>query len=164
MNKQNLNKKVYHNINPIYNEESKILILGSFPSVKSREVKFYYAHPQNQFFKILSVIFNEEIKDKISFLYKHNIALWDVVKSCTIEGSNDSSIKNVKVNNIENIIKKSNIKTIFTTGKKAYDLYQKFLEKKIGIKAIYLPSTSPLYQVISFSEKVEKYKIILKYL
>ena len=164
MAKQNLKKKVYHNIKPIYNEESKILILGSFPSVKSREVNFYYAHPQNQFFKILSNVFNEEINDKNDFLYKHNIALWDVVKSCTIEGSNDSSIKNIEVNNIEDLIKKSNITTIFTTGKKAYNLYQKYLEKRIGIKAIYLPSSSPVYQKMSIAEKVEKYKIILKYL
>ena len=154
---------VKHNLEPIFNEDSKVLILGSFPSVKSRENNFYYAHPQNQFFKILEVIFNEKINDKKEFLLNHHIALWDVIKSCEIKGSSDSSIKNVKVNNVKYLIDNSNIKVIFTTGKKSYNLYNKYLFDKIHINAIYLPSTSPINKSMSIEEKINKYKIILKY-
>ncbi|MCI9280005.1 MAG: DNA-deoxyinosine glycosylase [Bacilli bacterium] len=139
--------KVKHELSPIYNEDSKVLILGSLPSVKSREEKFYYAHPKNRFWKTLSRVFNEEIgstiEEKKAFLYKHHIALFDVIKSCEIKNSSDTSIKKVRPNNLNPILKQSKIKTIFTTGKKAYDLYQKYCYPKTKIEAIYLPSTSP---------------------
>ncbi len=132
------------------------------PSVKSREIGFYYANPQNRFFKILAVIFNEEIPISIDqrkkFLIKHKIALWDVIKSCTITGSSDSSIKNVIVNDINKLIKNSKITKICTTGKKAFDLYNKYLSKDIGIKAIYLPSSSPANQSMKFEEIVDLYR------
>lgn len=139
--------KVKHELPPIYNEHSEVLILGSLPSVKSREEKFYYAHPKNRFWKTLSAIFEEEIgntiEEKKEFLYRNHIALFDVIKSCEIENSSDTSIKNVVPNNLKTIIKQSQIKFIFTTGRKAYDLYQKYCFPKTKIEAIYLPSTSP---------------------
>ncbi len=135
------------------------------PSVKSRELGFYYAHPQNRFWKTLAYIMNEDIPitkdEKKIFLKKHHIALWDVIKSCTITGSSDASIKNVKVNDIKSIIDKSNIQKIFTTGKKAYELYQKYCYQNIGIKAIYLPSTSPANNAVDFEQLVSEYQQIL---
>ncbi len=157
-------KKVNHQIPPVFNKNSKILILGSFPSVKSREDNFYYAHPQNQFWKIMSDLFSEDIIDKKEFLLRHNIALWDVIASCEIVGSSDSSIKNVIVNDISFIVNNSNIKYIFTTGKKAYNLYNKYLEESVGIKAIYLPSTSPTYKLMTYEEKLKNYGQIKKFL
>lgn len=139
--------KVVHTLEPIYDKNSKCLILGSMPSVKSREMNFYYAHPKNRFWKTLEAIFNEQIgpsiNDKISFLKKHHIALFDVLKSCDISSSSDSSIKNPIVNDLSIILKTTNIKTIFTTGQTAYKLYQKYLFPKTNIGAILLPSTSP---------------------
>ena len=138
---------VTHTIDPIYFKDSKILILGSIPSVKSREEGFYYAHPQNRFWKTLEAIFDEKIgeskEDKILFLKNHKIALFDVIKSCEIDSSSDSTIKNPIPNDILSIINKTKIKTIFTTGKKAYNLYQKYCYPDTKINAIYLPSTSP---------------------
>ncbi len=137
---------IYHEIEPYYNNDSEILILGSIPSVKSRELKFYYAHPQNRFWKVLAEIYNsklpESIEEKKLFLKQHKIALFDVIASCEINGSSDSTIRNVKVNDIGSILKNSNIKKIYTTGKKATELYQKYLEPKLKIKTTYLPSTS----------------------
>ena len=121
---------ISHPFNPIYNFKSKILILGSFPSVKSREVNFYYGHPQNRFWKILSNIFKENIDDNISskkdFLLEHNIALWDIIQNCDINASSDASIKNPKVNDINELITKSNIQTIFCNGNTSYKIFKKF--------------------------------------
>lgn len=151
-----------HPLEPIYDASSEILILGSLPSVKSREVGFYYGHPKNRFFKILADLFEEEIgedkEDKIKFLKKYHIALWDVVKSCTIVESSDSSIKNVVVNDICSLIQKSEITKIFTTGKKAYHLYYQYLYEKTGIEAVYLPSTSPANQTIKYCDILKEYK------
>lgn len=139
--------KIFHELKPIYDKNSKVLILGSIPSVKSREVGFYYSHPKNKFWSILSTIYQEKIpeskQDKIIFLKKHHIALYDVLASCDINSSSDSSIKNPIPNDFTEILKSSNIKTIFTTGKKAYNLYQKLCYPKTNLHAIYLPSTSP---------------------
>ncbi len=156
--------KIIHPIEPIYDKDSKVLILGSFPSVQSRKELFYYAHPQNQFWKLLEDIFNENIIDKREFLLSHHIALWDVIRSCEITGSLDNTIKKVKVNDIAMLLKHSNIKTIFTTGRKATMLYQKYIEPKLGIPTIYLPSTSPLYSKMKYEEKREAYQKIRNYL
>jgi len=139
--------KVFHTLKPIYDKNSKVLILGSIPSVKSREDGFYYAHPRNRFWSVLAKVYEEEIKNtkeaKINFLIKNKIALFDVLKSCDIISSSDSSIKNPLPNDLFPILKTAHIQAIFTTGKKAYDLYQKYIFPKTNIKAIYLPSTSP---------------------
>ena len=139
--------KVVHPLKPIYNSESKVLILGSFPSIKSRENSFYYAHPKNRFWSTLEKIFNEDIgssnQDREKFLLAHKIALFDVVYSCNITASSDSSIKDVIPNDIKKIVDESKIEAIFTTGTKAYSLYNKYLLKDVGIEAIKLPSPSP---------------------
>ena len=138
-----------HTFGPVYNKNSKILILGSFPSVKSRELNFYYGHPQNRFWKLMSKIYNEEIGDEIDikkqFLSKNNIALWDSLKSCEIKGSSDASITNVEINNIEELIKKSNISKIIFNGKTAYNLFVKNADmtKYSNSEIRILPSTSP---------------------
>ena len=139
--------KVVHPLKPIYNSESKVLILGSFPSIKSRENSFYYAHPKNRFWTTLEKVFKEDIGNsnqyREKFLLTHKIALFDVVYSCNITASSDSSIKDVIPNNIKKIVDESKIKAIFTTGTKAYSLYNKYLLKDVGIDAIKLPSPSP---------------------
>lgn len=140
-------QNITHTFEPIYDRRSKILILGSFPSVKSRENKFYYGHPQNRFWKVLAKILNVDtpnsIEEKKEMLYNNNIAIWDVIQSCTIEGSSDSSIRDVVVNDFTEILKDSEIERIYVNGTKAYELYHKYAEKVTGIKAIKLPSTSP---------------------
>lgn len=138
---------IVHPIPPLYDKNSRILILGSFPSVKSREANFFYGHPQNRFWKVIARVLNEKtpesIEEKKTMLLIHNIALWDVIHSCEIEGSADSTIKNVVPNNIENILKNSEITKIYVNGKKAEAMYKKYIEKQTGIKADVLPSTSP---------------------
>lgn len=160
--------KVYHEFKPIYDHNSKILILGSFPSVKSRQVGFYYMHPQNRFWKIMKTIFEpgdiESIDKKVSFLKNNSIALWDVLSSCQINNSDDASITDIETNDINIIIQKANIKAIFTTGKKAYDLYHKYCYPKTNIKAIYLPSTSGANCRMHFDELVKEYGIIKNFL
>lgn len=139
--------KINHELEPIYDDESKVLILGTMPSIKSREVGFYYGHPRNRFWITLEKVYNEKIgsniEEKKQFLLKHHIALFDVLKSCEITSSKDSSIKKPKVNDLNKIIKNSKVQIIFTTGRKAFDLYNKYCFAKTKIKAIYLPSTSP---------------------
>lgn len=152
--------KVIHNLEPIYDEESKVLILGSIPSVKSREEQFYYMHPSNRFWQVLEMVFDEKIVDKKSFLKKYHIALWDVIKECDIKASSDSSIKNVKVNDINKILKVAKIEKIITTGSKANQLYQKYLYPKTKIKNIALPSTSSANAKMSLDDLVKSYQII----
>ena len=161
-------EKVKHEIPPVYDENSKILILGSFPSVKSRENQFFYHHPQNRFWKTLAAVVGCDtpisIEEKKKFLLTNNIAVWDVIASCEIEGSSDSSIKNVVVNDFNSIIYKSNIKQIFCNGGKSYDLYRKYCEKSTSMKAIKLPSTSPANARFSLDKLIAEWKIIDDYL
>ena len=158
--------RVSHEFGPYINKDSRVLILGSIPSLKSREYGFYYMHKQNRFWKVISDIFDDEFPDSLSdkkeFLRKNKIALWDVLESCDIEGSSDSSIKNPKVNDIKSLILGTDIKYIFVTGKKALDLYNKYCFKSVGIEAIYLPSTSGANARLSFNDLKEKYEIIIK--
>lgn len=160
---------VEHTIEPVYFKNSKVLILGSIPSVKSREVGFYYGHPKNRFWSTMSKIFNEDIgetkKEKIEFLKRHRIALFDVIKSCEINSSSDTSIKNPIPNDLLPIIKNSKIDTIFTTGKKSYELYNKYCLHITNIEAIYLPSTSPANCPKGIEEKlISAYSEIKKYI
>ena len=154
----------HENIPPFFDKNSQILILGSMPSKKSREAQFYYMHPQNRFWKILSIIFEEEIEDKKEFLTRHHIALWDTIASCDIKGASDASIKNVIPNDISKILKNANIKMIFTAGKTAEKYYQKYTAPKIQCETICLPSTSPANCQITLKEIVVKWAIIKDYL
>ena len=151
-----------HNFDPVYDKKSRVLILGSFPSVKSREISFYYGHPQNRFWKLLSLLFNEEIKDKKTFLLKHHIALFDVIESCDIIGSSDTSIRNVKPNDLSLIINNSKIETVYLNGSKAYELYKKYCADKYDIDAIKLPSTSPANAAYSIEKLYNEWRMILK--
>ena len=158
-------KHVKHNLKPIYNSKSKILILGSMPSVISREQNFYYANSQNRFWNIMELLFNVKFNnnnEKKLFLLRNNISLWDVIKECDIDGSRDSSIKNAIPNNINEILENSQVNTIFTTGKTAYNLYNKLLKKHLKIDAICLPSPSSANANYSLDKLVDEYSIILK--
>ena len=153
-----------HPIPPLYNENSKILILGSFPSVKSREEMFFYGHPQNRFWKVMAAVFQCEvpstIEEKRSFLIENNVALWDTIASCEIVGSSDSTIKNVIPNDIGVILNCADIKQIYVNGKTAEKYYNKFIRKKIGRDAICLPSTSPANASWSLEKLTDAWKII----
>jgi len=149
----------YHNIEPVYQQTSKILILGSFPSVKSREAQFFYHHPQNRFWKVLAKIYQENIpttiEEKKQLLLSHDIALWDVIQSCQIKGSSDSSISDVIVNDIMTLIQKTSIQVIYTNGKKAHQLYQKYCYPSTHQTDICLPSTSPANATYSLEKLIE---------
>ncbi len=152
-----------HPFSPIYDEKAKILILGTFPSVKSRENEFYYGHPQNRFWKVLSAVFSdtlpETIPEKRDFLLKHRIALWDVIQSCNITGSADSSIKKAVPNDIPGLLEKTQIKKVFCNGKKAHGLYlQHFKSISLPVKA--LPSTSPANAAWSLEKLIHAWKSI----
>lgn len=138
---------IVHPIPPVFDQNSRILILGSFPSVKSRAEGFFYGHPQNRFWKLLASVFEEavprSIEEKKAFLLRNHIALWDVIQSCEIEGSSDSSIRNVTANDLNVILHAAEIQSIFVNGKTALKYYQKYAEPTVGRAAICLPSTSP---------------------
>ncbi len=138
---------IKHPFGALYAPDSRILVLGSFPSVKSREENFFYGHPQNRFWKVTSMVFGEKlpetIPEKKAFLLRNKIALWDVIESCDITGSSDSSIKNVTVNDFSKILSSSQIEKIFVNGKTAERLYNKYALSNTGIPCICLPSTSP---------------------
>jgi len=153
-----------HEIEPVCHPDSRILILGSFPSVKSRETGFYYGHPQNRFWKILSIIYEEGIPETImekkDFLKRNRIALWDVISSCDIQGSSDASIHNIVVNDIKEIIKNTQIRKIFLNGRKAEKLYEIYLKEEITIPSVFLPSTSPANASWSLERLLQAWKQI----
>ena len=152
-----------HNIEPVYDQDSRILILGSFPSVKSREAKFFYHHPQNRFWKVLAALFQEEvpqtIEQKKELLIKHHIALWDVIESCEIKGSSDASITNVKVNDLDRIVKHCPIEMIITNGKTAQRYYHHYFHYDMPVYS--LPSTSPANATYRLEQLIEKWRLIL---
>ena len=154
-----------HTIAPVYNEESRILILGSFPSVKSREEGFFYGHPQNRFWKVLARVFQTEvpatIPEKKTFLLEHRVAVWDVIGQCEITGSSDSSIRNVIPNPIQKILDNTQIERIFVNGKKAEQLYNRYIYPVTKRKCICLPSTSPANASWSLEKLTEAWKIVL---
>ena len=142
-----MKEHIIHPIPPFYDKESEILILGSFPSVKSREQQFFYGHKQNRFWKVIAHVFDDEVPDTIdekkAFLKRHHIALWDVIGACDIKGSSDSSIENVTPNDLSVILSTARIDGIFVNGKTAEKYYKKYIERETGITAVCLPSTSP---------------------
>ena len=155
-----------HEFLPVYDENSEILILGSFPSVKSREMQFFYGHPRNRFWKLLADLLEErvpvEIKEKKEMLLAHHIALWDVIASCEIAGSSDSSIRNVIPNDITYIIGRSRIKKIYVNGTKAKQLYDRYLAKTVQMEAVLLPSTSPANAACNMEKLKERWSVILE--
>ena len=156
---------VVHPISPIYDKDSRILILGSFPSVKAREGCFFYHHPQNRFWKILAEVLEqpvpETIEEKTQFLLKNRIAVWDVIESCTIEGSSDSSIKNVVPNDLSQILETAQIQQIYCNGGTAQQYYRKYKEKVTGIHAYRLHATSPANAAWSLNRLKPEWSVIL---
>ena len=159
---------IIHPFEAFCGHDPKILILGSFPSVKSRENNFFYGHPQNRFWKVISAVVNcptpTDVEAKKQMLDRYGIALWDSIHSCEITGSSDSSIKNVTPNDICPILEKYDIKAIFANGKTSGMYYEKYIEPVCGVKATVLPSTSPANAAWSVQRLAEEYSVILKYL
>lgn len=159
---------IVHDIEPVFNKESRILILGSFPSVKSREGHFFYGHPQNRFWKILSTLFGEPlpqtIEEKKAMLQKHHTAVWDVVASCDITGSSDSSIRSVIPADLNRITDAAPIRQIFTNGGTADKLYQKYCLPHTQMAAIRLPSTSPANAAWNIDRLLTEWNKILNFL
>ncbi|MBQ4604114.1 MAG: DNA-deoxyinosine glycosylase [Clostridia bacterium] len=157
---------IVHPIPPLYDKNSKTLILGSFPSVRSRESEFFYGHPQNRFWTVIAKIYGCEkpvtIEEKKKLVLENNLAMWDVIASCDIEGSADSTITDVTANDLSIILSNCQIDRIFVNGKTAEKYYKKYTYPKTGIKAVCLPSTSPANAAWSIDRLVEAWKIILK--
>ncbi|MBR0598757.1 DNA-deoxyinosine glycosylase [Sinanaerobacter chloroacetimidivorans] len=159
----------YHIFSPVYNQDSKILILGTMPSPASREVGFYYSHPQNRFWRLLSDLLEVDLprtnEEKQAFLLANGIALWDVLQSCEIQGADDSSIRNGVENDISMVLNQADIKAVFTTGTKATELYRKLCYPKTKVPSRYLPSTSPANcRHYTYESLLEQYRILLQYL
>ena len=156
---------IVHSFEPVYDKDSEILILGTLPSVKSRENNFYYGHKQNRFWKVLATLLKEPvpetIEEKKAMLLAHRIALWDVIQSCDIKGSSDSSIKNVQPTDIGMILEKTNMTQIYANGNKAGQLYKRYPCPITGIEATVLPSTSPANAAWSLARLCEAWKTIL---
>ena len=155
---------IKHPIPPVYDRDSKILILGSFPSVKSREAMFFYGHPQNRYWKVLAAVFGEEVPmtvpDRKAFLLRNHIAAWDVIASCDIVGSSDSSIKNVTANDLTPILDTADIKEIFVNGKTAEKMYKKYTEPVTDRPCVCLPSTSPANAAWTLEKLVEAWSVV----
>lgn len=153
-----------HNIPPLYDMGSTRLILGSFPSVKSRQTEFYYSHPQNRFWKVLAAIYSCPVPDTIerkkNLILSHNLALFDVIASCDISGSADSKITNVVPNDLAPILRGSKITKIYVNGKTAEKYYNKYLRASTDIECVDLPSTSPANAACSLEKLIESWKII----
>lgn len=155
-----------HKFAPVYDVHSRVLILGTFPSVKSREMQFYYGHPQNRFWKLLARLtcwpIPESIPQKKDLLLQNNIAIWDVIKSCEIAGSSDSSIRNVIPNDLTDVLANSSITKIYANGRIAQKLYDKYLKAQTGMEIICLPSTSPANAAYSMERLEQSWAQVLE--
>ena len=160
MPSKNARTLVTHEFPAVYDRDSRVLLLGSIPSPKSREVGFYYGHPQNRFWKVLAKVLGEPVPETIP--QKHHVARWDVLESCTIVGASDTSIEDVVPNRIGELVKKSKVSRIFCTVATAHKLYQKYCAKEVGMDACRLPSTSPANCAVSFEKLVEAYNVIVQ--
>lgn len=153
---------IKHSIDPIFDARSRLLMLGTMPSPKSREQSFFYGHPQNRFWEVLAAVFcapvPKSIPEKRAFLLEHRIALWDVLASCEIAGASDASIRNPKPNDLRRILDRAPIERIFCTGAKAAQLYRKLCEPTTGIPCLQLPSTSPANAAMRLDDLIEVYQ------
>ena len=159
---------IIHSIEPVFDAESRVLILGTMPSPKSREVQFYYGHPQNRFWRVLAAALGEEVPqsvpEKKAMLLRHRIALWDVLAECEITGASDSSIRNPVANDLSVILDHAPVQAVFTTGATAWKLYTRLQKPHTGIEAVRLPSTSPANCAVKMEALTEAYKAILPWL
>ena len=153
-----------HPFGPLFNEDSRVLILGSFPSVKSREQNFFYGHPQNRFWKVVAAVLRQPvpgtIEEKKELILSGRLALWDSIASCEITGSSDASIRNAKANDISIILENSKIERIYCNGRKSHELYRKYIEAQTGREAICLPSTSPANAQWSLEKLINAWSVI----
>jgi hypoxanthine-DNA glycosylase len=160
-------QRVYHEIKPVYDAASRVLLLGTMPSPKSREFGFYYSHPQNRLWRVLAALFREaapESKEaREQFLLGHGIAMWDVLCACDIKGADDGSIAGAEPNDLNLILGAADIRAVFTTGKKAANLYRRLCLPATGVASVYLPSTSPANCALSFEALVDAYRVLLEY-
>ena len=152
-------QRILHPFGPLFGPESRILILGSFPSVKSREQNFFYGHPQNRFWKVIAALFDQpvpaDIPAKKELILSHGLALWDSIASCVITGSSDASIRDVRANDLRMILDNSPIEKICCNGRKSHEMYQKYIQKEIGREAVCLPSTSPANAQFSLEKLID---------
>ena len=159
---------IIHEISPVFDARSRVLVLGTMPSPKSRETGFFYGHPQNRFWRVMSAILKkplpQTVEEKRALMLENHIALWDVLHACTIEGAGDASIRDAVPNDIAPILRAADIRAIFTTGAKAYALYNRYIRPVVGREAIRLPSTSPANCAQSPEELCRQYAVILTYL
>ncbi len=157
---------VEHPFEPVYDGRSRILILGSFPSVRSREQQFYYGHPMNRFWKVLANILQtqvpQSVEEKKEMLLFHRIAVWDVIRSCDIKGSSDSSIRNAEPTDVAGLLKQTKIDRIYANGVTAAKLYQRYQQEGTGIDIVTLPSTSPANAAFSMEKLVQAWGGALK--
>lgn len=155
---------IIHPIPPLFREDARILILGSFPSVKSREAAFFYGHPQNRFWRVLAEVFEDavpaDVPQKKAFLLRHQVAVWDVIHSCTIRGSSDASIRDVVPNDLTRILDHAQIRQIYVNGRTAEKMYKKYIEPSIGRSAICLPSTSPANAAWSLERLTDAWRVV----
>ena len=159
-------EQVTHPIAPVYDKQSKILILGSFPSVKSRETAFFYGHPQNRFWRVVSGVLGvtcpKTVEEKRSMLLASRIALWDVIASCRIEGSSDSSIRGVVPNDLTPILRGADIRQIYCNGGTSYQYFRRYQQQLTGREAVKLPSTSPANAAWSAERLTAAWRVILE--
>ena len=156
--------RIDHPFGPLYGENSRILILGSFPSVKSREQNFFYGHPQNRFWKVIAALYGQEtpitIPEKRKLILDNGLALWDSIASCVITGSSDASIRDVRANDLRIILDNSPIEKICCNGRKSHEMYQKYIQKDIRREAVCLPSTSPANAQFSLDRLIAAWSVI----
>ena len=163
-----MSERVIHPFPPLFDSGSRTLILGSFPSVKSREAMFFYGHPQNQnrFWKLIALLCNEEtpltVEEKSSLILRHHLALWDSIKSCTITGSSDSSVRDVVPNDLSVILDNSKTERVFCNGALSHKMYMKYIYPQTGVAAVKLPSTSPANAAFSLERLAQSWKVVLE--
>lgn len=153
-----------HEIEPVFDERSRVLLLGTFPSPKSREVGFFYGHPHNRMWKVLACVYGEDVpqtvEERRAFLLRNGIAMWDVLASCAIRGASDASIRDAVPNDLSRILDVAPIERIFATGAKAHELYRRYLEPVYGRECMRLPSTSPANAATSLEQLIEAYGVL----
>ncbi|MBC2889380.1 DNA-deoxyinosine glycosylase [Gordonibacter massiliensis (ex Traore et al. 2017)] len=158
--------RITHTLEPVFDARSRVLVLGTMPSPKSREVGFYYGHPQNRFWKVMGALFGEPEPQgntaRTAFLLAHRIALWDVLAACTIQGASDASITDARPNDLARIGAAAPLSAVFTTGSKAAELYRRHCAGMLpGVPHVALPSTSPANARMRLNDLVEAYQPLL---
>ena len=158
--------RIDHPFGPLFSENSRVLILGSFPSVKSREQQFFYGHPQNRFWKVIAALYHQEVPSTIDqkkkLILENHLALWDSIASCVVTGSSDASIREVRANNLSVILDHSPIRKIFCNGKTSWQMYEKWIRPVTGREAVCLPSTSPANAQWSLDRLIDAWSVILQ--